>query len=303
MQTFFQRAGRFWKGNLHTHSTCSDGCWTPEAVCALYRRAGYHFLAITDHFSAHYGYPLTDTSAYQTTEFITFLGAELHAPQTQLGEDWHIVAVGLPPNFAPNTPDETGPGLAARALAAGAFVFAPHPAWYSLSEADILSLGPIHAIEIFNGTARDDNDRADGWYLVDRLLAQGGRYHILATDDAHFAPTRDDACLGWVMVKSETLTPDAILAALKRGDYYASTGPEIYDVRIENNQVIVDCSPASQIFITGRGSDFNSVRGTNLVHAELALANWKGWQSPYVRVTVRDIWGRRAWTNALYLGA
>lgn len=299
--TVFQRPGRFWKGNLHTHSTRSDGYLSPEQVCAVYRRAGYHFLAITDHFSDHYGYPITDASACQTADFITLRGAELHAPQTELGEDWHIVAVGLPSDFAPNAPDETGPRLAARALSAGAFVFAAHPAWYSLSESDIRSLGPIHGVEVFNGTSRDDNDRADSWYIVDRLLASGARYYILATDDAHFAPTRDDACVGWVMVKSESLSAESILSALKRGDYYASAGPEIYDVQIADGKVIVECSPATHIFISGRGTDFNSVRGTNLVRAELPLANWKGWQGPYVRVTVRDAWGRRAWTNALYL--
>jgi len=57
----FARKGRFWRGNLHTHSTRSDGRLPPEAVADFYRNAGYDFLALTDHFWEHCGYPITDT--------------------------------------------------------------------------------------------------------------------------------------------------------------------------------------------------------------------------------------------------
>jgi hypothetical protein len=36
----FAGPGRFYKGNLHTHSTRSDGAHDPATVCALYRDAG-----------------------------------------------------------------------------------------------------------------------------------------------------------------------------------------------------------------------------------------------------------------------
>src|SRR5579872_6747252 len=166
----FSSPGRFWRGNLHTHSTRSDGQLRPEEVCAFYHEAGYDFLALTDHFMERYGFPITDTSPYRTPEFTTLLGAELHTGRTELGQLWHILAVGLPPDFAPNLPDETGPAIAARALSAGAFVAAAHPAWYGVTEADIRSLGAIHAVEVYNGTAIDDNDKADSWYVMDVLL-------------------------------------------------------------------------------------------------------------------------------------
>ncbi len=41
MDTPFSKPGRFYKGNLHTHSTRSDGGLSPEAVCAFYRRMGF----------------------------------------------------------------------------------------------------------------------------------------------------------------------------------------------------------------------------------------------------------------------
>ena len=39
----------FLKGNLHAHTTFSDGVRSPQALIAEYESRGYDFLAITDH--------------------------------------------------------------------------------------------------------------------------------------------------------------------------------------------------------------------------------------------------------------
>jgi len=75
----FTATGRFWRGNLHTHSTRSDGVLSPEKVCRRYRAEGYDFLALTDHFIGTYGYPIVDTVPFRTSDFTTILGAELHS--------------------------------------------------------------------------------------------------------------------------------------------------------------------------------------------------------------------------------
>lgn len=123
----FAAPGRFCKGNLHTHSTRSDAVRDPVEVCALYRDAGYDFLALTDHFLPRYKFPVTDTRRYRTNSFTTLLGAEVHAPATELGDMWHILSVGLPLGFEPTAPEESGPALAARCIATGAFVAIAHP--------------------------------------------------------------------------------------------------------------------------------------------------------------------------------
>ena len=102
----FAAPGRFYKGNLHTHSTCSDAVRDPGDVCALYRDAGYDFLALTDHFLPRYRFPITDTRDFRTNSFTTLLGAEVHAPATELGDIWHILSVGLPLDFEPTPPEE-----------------------------------------------------------------------------------------------------------------------------------------------------------------------------------------------------
>jgi predicted metal-dependent phosphoesterase TrpH len=149
----FTAPGRFFRGNIHTHSTRSDGRKPPEEVCRIYREAGYDFLCLSDHFLPQYGFPIVDTTPYRTNAFTTIFGAEIHAPANSHGELWHILAAGLPLDFAPTGAEETGVELAARARAAGAFVGIAHPQWSGLTFADGAAMAPhAHAVEIYNQT-------------------------------------------------------------------------------------------------------------------------------------------------------
>lgn len=295
----FQQSGRFYRGNLHTHSTRSDGMLPPDQVIAAYRGQGYDFLALTDHFLDDYGFPITDTRSFRDAHFTTILGAELHAPRTAAGHLWHILAVGLPLDFAPTAPDETGPELARRAAASGAFIGIAHPAWYTLTVEDGLSIDAAHAVEIYNATAEWDNDRGDSWHFGEILLAGGRRLLAYAADDAHFAD-RPDAHQGWVYVRATELSPEALLESLKSGAFYASQGPLIEDVVVDDTRVIVRCSPARAVFITGPDARNSRELGTGLTHCELPLRSLKN--APYLRVTVVDAAGKKAWTNPIWLG-
>ena len=256
---------------------------------------------ITDHFQGKYGFPITDTRPYRRDGFTTLLGAELHASETVLGELWHLLAVGLPPDSPPTRPDERGPELARRAAQAGAFVGIAHPAWYGLTPADAVSLqGAAHAVEVYNHSCLEDNDRADGWYLADALLAEGRRTNAYAADDAHLLEGAPDAFGGWVQVRSEALEPEAILAALKVGRYYSSQGPQIHAVEVREGSVVVGCSPARAVFLGGRGRARARVLGEGIVECELPTDRFVG--SSHLRVTVVDAAGRRAWTNPVWLG-
>ncbi len=195
----FSLPGRFWRGNLHTHSTLSDGALAPEKVVEAYKNAGYDFMMLSDHFIGNYNWPIADTRAMRSNRFTTILGSELHAPVTQVGELWHIVAAGLPLDFEPAAPEETGPEIAARAAAAGAFVGIAHPAWSQLTIEDGRAIASAHAVEIYNHGCAVENDRGDGWYLLDQLLNENRRLTAFATDDAHF--WTPDHFGGWVNVR------------------------------------------------------------------------------------------------------
>lgn len=301
----FTAPGRFWRGNLHTHSTRSDGVLDPEEVCRRYRAEGYDFLALTDHFIGRYGYPITDTAPYRSASFTTILGAELHSGPMANGELWHILAVGLPPDFAaPDAPDfqatptqETGPEIAARAVAAGAFVAIAHPQWSGLTLADARSIEAAHAVEIYNHGCAMGCERPDGAAIADLLLSEGRDLTLIATDDAHFH--EPDHFGGWVMVKSEANDPEALLAALKRGDFYSSQGPEIRDIRVTDDCIEVDCSAVTAVTVQGVGTASTALHGHSMTSARIPLTRFAA--SSFLRVTIRDAAGRRAWSNPIRL--
>lgn len=292
----FASPGRFYRGNLHTHSTNSDGKHPPERVIDFYREAGYDFLALTDHFLANYGWPISDTRALRRDDFTTLIGAELHAPRTRMGELWHIKAIGLPLDFAPAAEDEDGPALARRAAETGAFIGIVHPSWYGLTVEDAREIPCAHAIEIYNHGSAVEVDRGSDWPFCDLLLNDGWRLHGYASDDAHHL-THD--CLGgWVQVKAEALEPDLLIDALKHGRYYSSQGPEIIDICVTGDEVRIECSPAAAIAIVGRGSRAQSTQGTGLTEAVFPLRRFLG---SYFRATVTDAQGRKAWSNPIWL--
>lgn len=302
--TMFAAPGRFWRGNLHTHSNTSDGVLSPEEVCRRYDAEGYDFVAITDHFVGAYGYPVTDTKPFRSNRFTTILGAELHSGAMENGELWHILAVGLSPDFPPpNAPhflpvpeQESGPEIAARARAAGAFVAIAHPEWSGLTTQDARSLEAAHAVEVYNHGCATGCDRPHGFYTLDQLLSEGRQLTLCATDDAHF--DEPDHFGGWVMVKAEENDPDALLEALKTGHHYATTGPELRNIHWEDRYVTVESTAVSSVIVQGQGSATAALHGDSLTRTRVnidRLAN-----SPWMRVTVIDRAGKRAWSNPVW---
>ena len=301
----FSARGRFWRGNLHTHSTLSDGALEPGEVCRRYEAEGYDFICLSDHMVGRYGYPIADTTPFRSNSFTTILGAEVHADRLLNGEIWHLLAVGLPPDFTrPDVPDFRGPRsgesieqLSARCAEAGAFVAIAHPQWNGLTLADARRIEAAHAVEIYNHTCAVECDRGDGAGLLDLLLAEGRRLSACATDDTHFrAP---DQFGGWVMVKAEELDPGALVRALRAGDYYSSQGPRLHDIRVEDDEILVECSPVDRVVALGAASISAHRQGKGMVAASLPLARFAsgGW----LRVTVADTHGRRAWSNPIWL--
>jgi hypothetical protein len=302
----FSAPGRFYRGNLHTHSTLSDGILSPAEVCRRYQAEGYDFIALTDHMIGIYDYPIADTLSFRTDTFTTLLGAELHSGAMQNGELWHILAVGLPADFAPaNAPgfvpvagQETGPELARRAVDAGAFVAIAHPQWSGMTLEDARSLTAAHAVEIYNHGCAMGCDRPDGFQYADLMLSEGRELTMIATDDAHFS--EPDHFGGWVMVRSETSEPEALLSALKEGNFYSTQGPELHNVEISNDTVIVESSSVVSVIVQGHGSASQAAHGHSMTRTVIPLIRCK--RSPWLRVTLIDAAGKRAWTNPIRRG-
>ncbi len=290
---------------------------SPRAVCAAYRQQGYDFLAITDHFLETYNYPLTDTTSFRGESFTTLIGAELHAPALANGQIWHMVAVGLPLDFGSPHHEETGAELARRAVDAGAFVALAHPAWYGATVEDLLSIPAAHAIEAYNEVCSRLNDKPESWFHVDQVLSTGRRVTAIGADDAHFHVSKsgvDDpietesgeelpAGFGtWVWVRAASLEPGALVDALKAGDFYTSQGPINHDIHISEDRSAIHVvnSPAVSVYVTGRPDmlAYGSKHAPQVTHSTFEIGKHAG---SYVRVTVADAAGKRAWSNPIWL--
>ena len=300
----FDQPGRFWRGNLHTHSNQSDGALPTADVVTAYKNAGYDFLMLSEHFVNHFNFPINDTRGFRGNDFTTLIGAELHAPETSAGELWHIVAAGLPLDFKPPHEGETGPELAQRARSAGAFIAIAHPSWsrYTIEDGHAL-LPSAHAVEIYNHGCAIENDLGEGWYLHDQLLNEDARLTAIATDDAHFKTP--DHFGGWVNVKAQSLDPDEILTSLKAGHFYASQGPELHGISLTGKQIEINCSPVDTITVVCGNSRTCVRAGKSITSATFDLTKLEtGWllkkPSPWFRVTVIDHAGKKAWSNAYW---
>ncbi|MED5313040.1 MAG: phosphotransferase, partial [Pseudomonadota bacterium] len=282
----------------------SDGRNSPADVVRLYRDAGYHFTCLSEHYWSNPRFcaaTLNDASALDRDDFITLLSAELHCHGKLYDRDglWHIVANGLPPGFAMAGETETGPELVSRAVAAGAYVTIAHPEWYSLTDAEAQALAEAgaHGVEIYNHASTIDAARGGGTATVDYLLHQGFPIHITATDDSHDIPR--DAFGGWVMVAARDLTSDAILAALKAGDFYASTGPDILSITRDGTVIEIETSPVQRIILAADKHHAEPVAGDGITRARFDL---KKFDPAFVRIVAIDARGRSAWPNPYWLG-
>ena len=133
----------------------------------------------------------------------------------------------------------------------------------------------------------------------------GTRLHCVATDDNHdsYAPgdPRCDSFGGWTMLMLEKLTYENVIAALKQGDFYASTGPELQELYIKDNTLHVKCSPVEKIYVVTEGRrclmELAPAGENGLTQAAFPLRGDEG----YIRVDCRDAGGRHAYSNAYFL--
>jgi predicted metal-dependent phosphoesterase TrpH len=299
-------SGRFYRGNLHCHSTRSDGVRTPEEVVGAYRTAGYDFIGLSDHFEAEYGWTVTDTRALRDAAFTTILTAELSSADWSHRHTFWVAAVGLPPDFTAPQDQADHAEAIERARDAGAFVVLLHPALNDLpleATRRLPAFDAIHAVEIYtHGMAAICPDRVHGAHWLDGLLERGQRLLAHAGDDAHFKYPRDRFG-AWIEVHAPTLDPEALLASLKAGRYYSTTGPALCRMVIDGGALHVTTSDAYAIVLSGGGDRWQSTArrvataGQPVNEATFDLTPFRG---SYCRVTVLDHQGRRAWGNPVW---
>ena len=277
---------KYYKLALHLHTTLSDGRKTPEDVAKEYKLHGYDAIAFTDHWV--YG----EGGSIEGLHIIPGCEYNLGENETISGV-MHILSLFAKSN--PNLKKDDAPQVVVDAInKEGGIAVLAHPAWSLNHPSALLELDGVAATEIYNAVSDAGQSlRPYSDYYVD-ICANAGVYPlILATDDAH-AYDGADNCLGWIMVKAEELTDQALATAIRNGDFYATEGPELHVMR-RGNKLVVDTSPCSVIGTLSNISWTRGrvARGEGLTHFEYEPCKNEKW----VRVEARDENGKRAWSN------
>lgn len=285
----YNTSGQWFKGNTHIHSTASDGGKTFPELAALYAGAGYAFLFRTDHWVA------SNVQADETSAPLLWLdGIELDG-RDRTGSYFHVVCLGRFDGICRDDGFEAGLHAA---RAQGAVTILAHPYWSGNSLEDCLRW-EFDGVEIYNHVCHWLNGKSGGWVHWDAALMRDRATLALAVDDAHLKPEHTGWNGGWIVVNAPECTADAILASIRRGNFYSSCGPDFRSIALEGDQVHVATSPVQFARLVGpgyaglRAGSFDS----ELIHT-FSFAVPSHWEYAYLEI--EDTEGRRAWTNALF---
>jgi len=309
--------GNWYKGNLHCHSTASDGDLTYNELKAAYLERGYSFIGFSDH-NIYY-----DMSNLSDENFLVLPAVELGALMPEgdprefhvngiLGSSRMLSRAQRPPFRQGEVIKQlvweniqTAQQMIDALDSRGFLVFFNHPDWSCNNPEDILDLERLSGMEVLNYCAQVLENMGDSSVLYDYILRTGKRLWCYATDDNHnwfpLDSPLNDSGGGFVWVKSEGLTHDGILDALEAGRFYASGGPQISSFRIEGNEVVFECSPVERMYITANVRQLSQMNGPAHQDSVMALRHKLIGTETYVRGECVDKYGRRAYTNPIFL--
>lgn len=305
--------GTFYKANLHCHSTVSDGKWSPQQIKNAYQSQGYSVVAYTDHEVIVAHPELKDAS------FLPLNGVEIEIPTPPNPDGLkrkhrvHLCLIAkeednlaLPtydysPNAMAHDPEIIN-AYVADAKENGFFVTCNHPGWSFEDVAGLMQYKGLDALEIYNTSCVMQGYDDDSSAVYRALSRRGIRMYPVAADDNHnrteFGSPQDPTCGGWVQIKAEKLEYRVITKALEQGAFYASNGPEIHTLWVEDRQLHVRCSPANRICVSHLGGKCLQAFAESgpLTEAEFALDPSRGG----AQVTVYDEKGKFAATRFYY---
>ncbi len=294
-KSYFPGDGVWLKGNIHSHSSVSDGMFAPEELASAYVRAGYDFLSMTDHnvFVPHSGLP---------GERLLLLTGLEHDIEYGPDKCTHIVGLAAAGRGDTGYPckrysakELTDQKLVDMMREDGQFVSLAHPVWSRMEPEEVLGLDGFHAVEVFNNGTEHLCHGGGAELFWDLLLRRGRRVYATAVDDVHVS---DDLFGGWVWVKAAARSAEAVLDALFAGAFYSTSGPVIRDFGLDGGAAYIACSGCREIhFVTypPRGRSFFAGEKP-LTEAAHALQG----RESYVRAVCVDSDGRSAWTNPIF---
>lgn len=282
----------FFKGNLHCHTTNSDGKLTPEECKAFYREHGYDFLSITDHRKL-------SEETHMEDGMLVLCGMEMdyYLP----GEVVHLVGVGLSQELNQHDVSRNMQSYIDLANRYDGRVIIAHPAWSLNTVTTLSGLHGLTAAEIYNSASTYpwNGDRADSSNVLDAAAAHGTFFNFVASDDSHWY--NGEAGRSFTMVQADELTKESLFKAIDEGRFYCSQGPVIRQITVEDEQIHVECSEAERVIFYSNLPWANNRCVTNPGMMEASYNAHPENGETFVRIQVMDKEDRSAWSNPILL--
>lgn len=314
----FAEEGNWYKANLHSHCTDSDGVLTPEEVKEKYKAKGYQIYAYSDHhvlvphphLKDENFLPITATEASikdfrdpdnderQTYHLNFFAKDELcdkfvDFPRLELQEkgEYSVEIIN---------------DLIKRANEAGFLSQYNHPFWSTQTVKDFGPLEGLWGFEVFNGGSQIQGCRGWGDQQFVEMMWEGKYLCPTAGDDNHGRaneenPT-DDSFRCFTMIRAKDLQYDTVLKAMEDGQLYATTGPTIEEIYVEDGKTIhIKTSPACKIMVREqyRGYKCATSHNDDLTEATFDLDTFRD-PPRYIRFEIWDTHNERAITRAYF---
>lgn len=324
--------GDFYKANLHIHSSISDGEMSPEEIKKAYMDKGYSVVAFTDHEVMVPHPELTDSN------FVALTATEISVNQKYdcdfcYTKAYHLniysseenkscfnsfdsSKIWLNQSLPFITPEQKNVGveriyttgcinkIISMANQEGCLISYNHPVWSLQDYTDYTGLKNLWGVEVYNNLCAKDGF-LDSPKPLDDLLRNGECVFPLATDDAHHL---QDCFGGFVMIKAKELSYSSIFSSLRNGDFYASSGPEIYELSIENGMINIKSSPVSFACVSTDCRCIYSKRmdDSPLTETTIDISDYLNRvkadmnKRRYIRIILTDEVGRSAFSRAYF---
>ncbi|MBO5270053.1 MAG: hypothetical protein J6B77_04655 [Clostridia bacterium] len=335
-QYLLPESGNFYKANMHMHTVVSDGKMTPEETKQWFLDHGYSIVAFTDHEVLVPQNELSDENFLAITSYeisvndrwpggfqhercyhLNLYAKDKNATTSSVFSSRYIfverskqyvteecAAIDYRRNYSVEAIND----IIKKATADGFLVCYNHPVWSNQRYPDYSGLKGLWGVEVYNGGC-NCGGYVENTQAFDDLLHENEPLFPICSDDAH-AP---GGCgRGWIQVKADALDYDTVMQALKRGDFYASTGPEIYELTIEDGMVHATFSDAVDVYVcterrntrakhTSEDAPMNEVTfNLNDIITDAENAPCVRYR-PWFRFEIVDRSGKTAYTRAYFL--
>ena len=327
MKILLDENKKYYKANLHCHTTYCDGKSTPEEIKEMYQARGYSVVAYTGHEIMHDFTHLSDESFIALKGYEQATNNDRVADPVKKHQSAHFNFIAKNPEMDTivaynhdydwihskeegeavksimkgyerlhNTEDFNMIIKLANEL--GFLSFYNHPSWSLHSYEDYIGLRGLSGMEVINGNEMNDER------VYDDFLRLGVRLNCLCADDTHnrypVDSPKSEAFRGFTMIQADEFSYSGIIDAIENGRFYSSQAPFIYGITLDGNILRVKTSPVEKICVHGASRPLIATgekNGDLITEAEFVLDNSC---AAFFRVSAIDTYGKKAFSNAYY---